>query len=344
MKAGKEYELLVEKLYKDLEPNAIITHDDHIYDTQAKIKRQIDVSIKYKFAGVNHLIIVEVKDYKHKADISVVDKFQQVIEDVNANKGILICSKGFSKTALTKAKNYGIECLTIYSALNKKWETILKIPVKKIEHQFSLKDDILLNIAHKAGKKVKMLPDTFSYDGINIISSSDIIIDHIINKMGWNYIKKKKKLKLDLKHLKIYHSFDDEMLLIEKGYLEINYLKSSVKKFYVEPTNYIYESDQINDTNKLHNLTISQETLEDIRNKNENNKDIVESPIITTTIFKFNENSYNMSFRFNVKGGIEGDFFIKGNKILDKNDRNKSIVELENILKSKMPTANKELS
>jgi ribosomal protein L18E len=340
LKAGKEYELLVEKLYKDLEPNAIITHDDHIYDAQARIKRQIDVSIKYKFAGVNHLIIVEVKDYKHKADISVVDKFQQVIEDVNANKGILICSKGFSKTALTKAKNYGIECLTIYSALNKKWETILKIPVKKIVHQFSLKDDILLNIAHKAGKKVKMLPDTFSYDGINIINSSDIIIDHIINKMGWNYIKKQKKIKLDLKQLNIYHSFDDEMLLIEKGYLEICYLKSSVKKFYVEPTNYIYEFDQINDTNKLHNLTISQQTLDNILHQNENNKDIIESAIITTTIFKFNENSYNMSFNFNFKGGIEGEFFIKGNKILEINDRNKSIVELENILKSKTPTAN----
>lgn len=335
MKAGKEYELLVEKLYKDLEPNAIITHDDHIYDAQAKIKRQIDVSIKYQFAGVNHLIIIEVKDYKHKADISVVDKFQKVIEDVNANKGILICSKGFSKTALTKAKNYGVECLTIHSALNKKWETILKIPVKKVTHQFSVKDNVILKIAHKAGKKVQFLADTFSYDGINIVSSSDIILDQIINKMGWNYIKKKKSIKLDLKSLNIYHSFDDEMLPIEKGYFEISYIKSSVKKFYIEPTNYIYESDQINDKKKLHNLTISKQTLDDIRNNNENNKDIIEPEIITATLFKFNENSFTMSFTFNVKGAIEGDWFYKGTKIMEVNDRNKSIVELENILKSK---------
>jgi hypothetical protein len=335
MKAGKEYELLIEQLYRDLEPNAIITYDDHIYDAQAKIKRQIDVSIKYQFAGVSHLIIIEVKDYKHKADISVVDKFQQVIEDVNANKGILICSKGFSKTALNKAKSYGIECLTVHSALNKKWETLVKIPVKKLIHEFSLKDSFVLNIAHKAGKKVKMLPDTFSYDGINIINSTDIIIDHIIKKMGWNYIKKRKTIKLDLKNLNIYHYFDDEMLLIEKGFFEINYLKSSIKKFYIEPTNYLYSSDQINKTNKLHNLTISQETLDDILHKNENNKEINEPEIITATLFKFNDNSYRMNFGFNVKGGIEGNFFVKGNELMEINDRNKSILELENLLKSK---------
>jgi ribosomal protein L18E len=193
MKAGKEYELLIEQLYSDLEPNAIVTHDDHIYDAQAKIKRQIDVSIKYQFAGVNNLIIVEVKDYKHKASISVVDQFQQVIEDVNANKGILICSKGFSKTAINKAKSYGIECLTVHSALNKKWETLLKIPVRKVIHEFTLNCDVMLNIAHKVGEKVKFLNDTFSYDGLNIVSSSEIILEHIINKKDWTYIKKSKK-------------------------------------------------------------------------------------------------------------------------------------------------------
>jgi hypothetical protein len=336
MKAGKEYELLIEQLYRNLEPNAIITHDDHIFDAQAKIKRQIDVSIKYQFAGVNNLIIIEVKDYKQKADISVVDKFQQVIEDVNANKGILICSKGFSKTALNKSKSYGIECLTVHSALNKKWETLLKIPVRKVIHEFSLKDNIVLNIAHKAGKKVKLMADTFSYDGINVVSSSEIILDNVINKMGWNYIKKAKRIKLDLKSLKLYHAFNDEMLLIENGYLEISYLKSSIKKFYIEPTNYIYSSDQINQTNKLHNLTISQHTLDSIQNNQyENNKDINEPAIITATLFKFNKNSY-MDFGFNVNGLlIEGAFFVKGNKLLKVNDRNKSIVELENILKSK---------
>ncbi len=335
MKAGTEYELLIEQMYRQLEPNAIVTHDDHIYDAQAKTKRQIDVSIKYRFADVNHLIVVEVKDYKHKANISVVDSFQQVIEDVNANKGILICSKGFSKTAINKAESYGIDCLTVHSALNKNWETLLKIPVKKVTYEFTLKSDFILNIAHKAGKKVKMINDTFSYDGINIIDTTDIISDHILKKKNWKEIKKAKDIRLDLKSINLYHSFDNEMLPIVGGFIEIKYLKSHINKFYIEPKNYIYSSDQINHTNKLHNLTITQETLDLIANNEyENIKDINEPTIITATVLKFSNGMYQMSFQFNIKGGIEGKFYIKDNKIMKIDDRTKSIIELENILKN----------
>jgi hypothetical protein len=149
--------------------------------------------------------------------------------------------------------------------------------------------------------------------------------------------KKIKKIKLDLKTIGLYHSFDGEMLPIENGIIEISYLRSYIKEFYIEPTNYIYSSDQINHTSRLHDLTISQQTLDNILyNQYENNKDINEPAIITATLFKFNENLYSMNFSFNIKGGIVGDFFVKGNKLMEINDRNKSIVEMESVLKNKV--------
>ncbi|UFH32815.1 restriction endonuclease [Chryseobacterium sp. C-71] len=339
MKAGKEYELLIEQMYRSLEPNAEITHDDHIYDERAKISRQIDVSIKYQFAGTDHLIIVQAKDYKIKADIKVVDQFQQVIEDVNANKGILICSKGFSSAALNKAKSYGIECLTVYSALDKRWETILKIPVRKVVHEFSLNFEMSLDVAHRAGKETKMFIDTFSYDGLNVISLVDIIQDNIIDKMGWEYIKQSKNLKIDLKKLGLFHSLNDEMVHLNKGYLEIFYRKSSIKNFYVKPTNYIYASDHIKSTNKLHDLTIAHETLEEIiTSDQENDKDLRENPIISVNVFRYMADDLcftSSSFSLNFNGRITGDFILKGNKFIKNDERGQEILNLEDILRNR---------
>ena len=327
MKAGKEYELLIEKLYRELEPNAIVTHDDYIYDRQAQINRQIDVSIKYRFAGTNHLIIIQAKDYKHKANVTLVDQFQKVVEDVNANKGILICAKGFSKAALTKAKNYGIECLTIHSAINKKWETLLKVPVKMTTHEFSLDNSILLNIAHKAGTQVNLLGDTYSFDCKNLVGLTDIIDQHIFKKMNWLDIIKSKKIRLDLKKLNLFHSFDNEMLPIEEGHIEITFLKTKTKKFYIEPSNYIYSTDHLQETGQLHNLTISKDTIDKILFENfDNNKNIEEKPIVNCAKYLFNENMYHMNFEFLVKGGIEGRFYVKENKIMEINERNNSII------------------
>lgn len=336
MKAGKEYELLIDRMYRELEPNAIVTFDDKIYDQRSQSERQIDVSIKYKFAGVEHLIIVQAKDHKRKADIAVVDQFLKVIEDTNANKGILISASGFTKNAITKAKSCGLECLSIHSALNKKWETVLKIPVEKTLYDFSLDSSVVLNVAHLAGEKIGFIDQTFSYDGINIVSAFDLIDDLILTKFEWNYIKKGKDISIDLAGKGLFHSLGEEMLPIYSGFLKIKYIKRSKSKFYVDPINYIYERNLTNDTENLHNLTISSEILESImENHYENDSSIEGQPIINAKVFRFNNNIYSMIFNFKSKGFIEGEYFVKGNKLMKIDDKGKAIVELENLLRNR---------
>jgi len=334
MKAGKEYELLIEQMYRKLEPNAKVTFDDYIYDSRAQIDRQIDVSIRYKFAGVDHLIIIQAKDHKRKADIAVVDQFQKVIEDTNANKGILICASGFTKSAINKAISYGIECLSVHSALNKKWETLVKIPVNQIVHEFKLESQSNIYMAHKAGKEVTLISDTFSYDGLNIIGIADIIMEHIIKKNSWEFIKKGKIIRLELKNLDLYHSFDDEMLPVHSGFIDIRYIKSSTKKFYIEPSNYVYESNYTSSTNNLRDLTISLQTLEKIQYNNFlNDPTVIDQPIISTTLFKFNDNLFHMNFSFSINGNIEGNLIIDGDKIIRNDERGQAISKLQEYLK-----------
>lgn len=133
MSDSADFEKLVANIYKELSPNARIKHNDHIYEKDSKIKRQIDVSIRSQIAGHEILLIVEVKDHKRPLDIEVIDAFADKIRGVKANKGILISNSGFSSSAIEKATTLGIELCTVHEALSKKWNQEIEIPVLWID-------------------------------------------------------------------------------------------------------------------------------------------------------------------------------------------------------------------
>ncbi|MXV51239.1 hypothetical protein GS399_09685 [Pedobacter sp. HMF7647] len=128
-KLGKEYEELIDEIYNQLLPSAIVTKNDKIIGRYSKIPREIDVSIRSEIGNKNYLMIVQAKDYKTPADIKTIGEFASVIEDVNATKGILICAAGFTKTVKTYALNKGIELYSAHDAKSIKWLTELKLPV-----------------------------------------------------------------------------------------------------------------------------------------------------------------------------------------------------------------------
>jgi len=52
-----------------------------------------------------------------------------VVEDVRANRGMLICRSGFTKDAKTYAENTGIELYNIHDAEKKEWNLNISIPI-----------------------------------------------------------------------------------------------------------------------------------------------------------------------------------------------------------------------
>jgi hypothetical protein len=51
MSKSSDFEKLIAKIYQELSPTAKIVHDDKIYDNDAEIFRQIDVSMRFQVAG-----------------------------------------------------------------------------------------------------------------------------------------------------------------------------------------------------------------------------------------------------------------------------------------------------
>lgn len=73
--------------------------------------RQIDVLVRSSVGPVDLLTIVECKDFDRRIDVTKVDALQSVLQDVNASKGVLVSRKGFSRTAIRKAKRIGMALL-----------------------------------------------------------------------------------------------------------------------------------------------------------------------------------------------------------------------------------------
>ena len=147
MPAWLDYQKLAASIYTALEENALVTHDDKIFGVKSKTARQIDVSLRLSVAGHNILVIVQAKDLSRPADVNVVGEFLAVIEDVQAAKGVLICSSGFTEGAVNYAAQAGIDLCTVHDATNPKWALEWRMPLLWIQHvididyEFDLRPD-----------------------------------------------------------------------------------------------------------------------------------------------------------------------------------------------------------
>ena len=62
--------------------------------TKRKIK--VDVSFSLKLAGgANILVLIECKCYSHKVPVDDVEEFHSKLDDIGAQKGIMITTKGY---------------------------------------------------------------------------------------------------------------------------------------------------------------------------------------------------------------------------------------------------------
>jgi hypothetical protein len=90
-------------------------HDDVEVTVQPNVKlighlsgteRQIDVLIDSRWNdGINRRIIVDAKEWKRKIDVKDVESFEGMMRDCQANRGVIVTTKGFSEAALRRAQD-----------------------------------------------------------------------------------------------------------------------------------------------------------------------------------------------------------------------------------------------
>lgn len=121
-------EELVASIQKQLAPEAIVEHNVLIKGQITGVDRQVDVLVTQMIGQYKMIIAIDCKDTKRPVDTKGVGEFSELVRDIKANKGVLVCPAGFSKPALKTAKSYQIDLYRPVDTGNHKWKIRASIP------------------------------------------------------------------------------------------------------------------------------------------------------------------------------------------------------------------------
>jgi hypothetical protein len=102
---------IFEKVVADLTaeyPDCEVLQDHKVKGQRSGIPRQVDVWVNGKVAGCEVKLVIECKCHRNKIGIKDVDAFYGFLDDVGANKGVLVATSGFTKGAEARAKGADI--------------------------------------------------------------------------------------------------------------------------------------------------------------------------------------------------------------------------------------------
>jgi hypothetical protein len=125
---SRELEQLVAKIQRQLAPKAEVLHDVRLMGRHTGEKRQIDVLVREQIGQYEIRIIIDCKDYKHPVDVKGVEEFWGLLDDVGAQKGVLVCPRGFTSTAKTRAEKLQIDLYSPVDTDSHKWQARATIP------------------------------------------------------------------------------------------------------------------------------------------------------------------------------------------------------------------------
>jgi hypothetical protein len=82
--------------------------DQHLEGRFSGVTRQIDIAVRGRFAelpyGDEQLMIVDCKYFSRNVDVKAVEAFAGMVDDVNAELGLLITNQGYSAAAKARAR------------------------------------------------------------------------------------------------------------------------------------------------------------------------------------------------------------------------------------------------
>jgi Restriction endonuclease len=120
---ARHYESLVKLVFEDLFRNSCLLSPDadqrriwhgRKYVGKSGHEHEIDVSLLFDVGGISFLILIECKHYQRSVEASDILQFCSRIEDIGAQKGILVTTKGFQRGAQKIASAHGI-ALVLFS-------------------------------------------------------------------------------------------------------------------------------------------------------------------------------------------------------------------------------------
>ena len=137
-KPGKSLEALVSSIERVLAGNDKVTVESPklLPDRITGESREHDVVITLTGSHHKSTIAIECRDRSRKVTVNEIESFWSKCQDTGIDQGIIVSSKGFTKTALTKSLHRGIRCLRLSEASSFNWllTTGIRIRHKKMVH------------------------------------------------------------------------------------------------------------------------------------------------------------------------------------------------------------------
>jgi Restriction endonuclease len=221
-KDGKQFEILTKEIFEALIENPAYTKVEHDVKLAGKDGlRQIDVLIRAQVSSLSILTIVECKDENKNLDVQYVDALHSKMQDVNANKAVLVARKGFSKTAIQKAKRVGITLCTAMEAKSALWNVGFQVPVvvthiapKKLDPRFRVFLEAGTQVDYKSAVMINdiYVPEHFRESLI----AREIQFNETRESQVWcpqnlgssHFIRDVKGNRIDIEQLEIHYQLD----------------------------------------------------------------------------------------------------------------------------------------
>ena len=134
-KAGTRYERLAAVVFKILEDRNVVIHDLKLVG-DSSVAHQIDVSIGID--GKPRRVIIECKDFDlsgQKVGLDILRSFRSVIEDTNADEGIVLTCTGYTKDAQKYAKAKDIKLAVLREIQDEDLEGLIQTVVVDLHIQ-----------------------------------------------------------------------------------------------------------------------------------------------------------------------------------------------------------------
>lgn len=102
----KLYERIVASLQVEAaDMESSVTPNAQLVGSISGARRQIDVLIDSRWEGdIERRVIFDAKRRSRKVDVKDVEEFEGLMRDVNAARGVLVCTKGYTKAAKRRSE------------------------------------------------------------------------------------------------------------------------------------------------------------------------------------------------------------------------------------------------
>lgn len=100
----KQYEEKMHQVLTKNYPDSNIEFNDSIFGLYSKTERQIDIALRGTVAGSKVLGVIDCKYFNKTITLKVIESFIGMMQDVNANFGIMITNRGYSKASKNRVK------------------------------------------------------------------------------------------------------------------------------------------------------------------------------------------------------------------------------------------------